>query len=247
MAAVLSEGTTVIEGAAQEPEVVDLATFLNKMGARIQGAGTRRLVIEGVSELHGAEHDIIPDRIEAGTFLVAGAICGNGVTIKRVEPDHVQAVTTALSNCGFKITSTKDSISIAPNGAVKPLELITEPYPGFPTDMQAQMCALLATTDGISVITESIFPQRYMHVAELKRMGAHVQLEGPTAVIQGVDKLYGAPVMASDLRASAALVLAGLKADGTTEVSRVYHIDRGYEHLDEKLRELGADIERVQA
>ncbi len=246
MAAVLAEGTTVIEGAAQEPEVVDLANFLNKMGAKIEGAGTRRMIIEGVAELHGAEHDIIPDRIEAGTFLVAGAICGKGITIKRVEPDHVSAVTTALSNCGFRIESTPQTITVSPNGATKPLELSTEPYPGFPTDMQAQMCALLSTTDGTSVITENIFPQRYMHVAELKRMGAHVNLEGPTAVIQGVAQLFGAPVMASDLRASAALVLAGLKANGTTEVSRVYHIDRGYEHLDEKLRDLGAHIERVK-
>jgi UDP-N-acetylglucosamine 1-carboxyvinyltransferase len=246
MAAVLAEGTTVIEGAAQEPEVVDLANFLNKMGAKIEGAGTRRIIIEGVKELHGAEHDIIPDRIEAGTFLVAGAICGNGITVKRVEPEHVRAVTNALSNCSFQIESSDNSISVRPNGVAKPLELITEPYPGFPTDMQAQMCALLSTTGGISVITENIFPQRYMHVAELKRMGAHVDLEGATAVIQGVDRLFGAPVMASDLRASAALVLAGLKADGITEVSRVYHIDRGYEHLDEKLSELGAHIERVK-
>ena len=246
MAAVLAEGTTVIEGAAQEPEVVDLANFLNKMGAKIEGAGTRRLIVEGVKELHGTEHDIIPDRIEAGTFLVAGAICGNGITIKRVEPEHVQAVTEALSKCGFKIESSDNSITVSPNGVATPLELATEPYPGFPTDMQAQMCALLSTTGGISVITENIFPQRYMHVAELKRMGAHVDLEGSTAVIQGVDRLFGAPVMASDLRASAALVLAGLKADGITEVSRVYHIDRGYEHLDEKLSELGAHIERVK-
>ena len=223
MAAVLAEGTTVIEG-----------------------AGTRRIIVEGVKELHGAEHDIIPDRIEAGTFLVAGAICGNGITVKRVEPKHVEAVTKALSNCGFKIESSENSITVSPNGVATPLELATEPYPGFPTDMQAQMCALLSTTGGISVITENIFPQRYMHVAELKRMGAHVDLEGPTAVIQGVDRLFGAPVMASDLRASAALVLAGLKADGITDVSRVYHIDRGYEHLDEKLSELGAQIERVQ-
>jgi UDP-N-acetylglucosamine 1-carboxyvinyltransferase len=158
----------------------------------------------------------------------------------------VMAVTNALSSCGFRIESSLDSITVAPNGLPTPLELATEPYPGFPTDMQAQMCALLSTTDGISVITENIFPQRYMHVAELKRMGANVQLEGPTAVIQGVDHLFGAPVMASDLRASAALVLAGLKADGITEVSRVYHIDRGYEHLDDKLSELGAHIERVQ-
>ena len=159
----------------------------------------------------------------------------------------MRSVTTALENCGFRIDNGDDSISISPNGDTKPLELATEPYPGFPTDMQAQMCALLSTTDGISVITENIFPQRYMHVAELKRMGARVDMEGATAVIQGVDHLFGAPVMASDLRASAALVLAGLKADGITEVSRVYHIDRGYEHLDEKLSELGAHIERVKA
>ena len=247
MASVLAEGTTVIEGAAQEPEVVDLANFLNKMGAKIEGAGTRRLIIEGVPELHGAEHDIIPDRIEAGTFLVAGAVFGKGVTVKRVEPKHVESVTTALTSCGFKIETSANTITVSPNGTAKSLEFVTEPYPGFPTDMQAQMCALLATTEGISVVTENIFPQRYMHVAELKRMGAHVQLEGPTAVISGVEKLTGAPVMASDLRASAALVLAGLKADGITEVSRVYHIDRGYEHLDEKLSELGAHIERVKA
>jgi len=246
MAAVLAEGTTVIEGAAQEPEVVDLANFLNKMGAKIEGAGTRRLIIEGVAELHGAEHDIIPDRIEAGTFLVAGAICGKGITINRVEPAHILALTNTLASCGFHITTGKNSVSISPNGTSQPVELVTEPYPGFPTDMQAQMCALLTTTEGISVITENIFPQRYMHVAELKRMGAHVDMEGPTAVIKGVDRLFGAPVMASDLRASAALVLAGLKADGITDVSRVYHIDRGYEHLDEKLSELGAHIERVQ-
>jgi UDP-N-acetylglucosamine 1-carboxyvinyltransferase len=247
MAAVLAEGTTVIEGAAQEPEVIDLANFLNKMGAKIEGAGTRRLIIEGVPELHGAEHDIIPDRIEAGTFLVAGAICGKGVTVKRVEPEHVRSVTTALSQCGYKIHADHDSVSISPNGTAQPLDLVTDPYPGFPTDMQAQMCALLSTTCGRSIITENVFPQRYMHVAELKRMGAQVDLDGPTAVIQGVDQLFGAPVMASDLRASAALVLAGLKAEGTTEVSRVYHIDRGYEHLDEKLSELGAHIERVKA
>ena len=247
MAAALADGTTVIEGAAQEPEVVDLANFLNKMGAKIEGAGTRRIIIEGVKELHGTEHDIIPDRIEAGTFLVAGAICGKGITIKRADAQHVTAVTSALTSCGFKIETKGDTISVFPNGTVKPVELATEPYPGFPTDMQAQMCALLSTTKGISVITENIFPQRYMHVAELKRMGAHVDLEGPTAVIQGVDHLLGAPVMASDLRASAALVLAGLKAEGITEVSRVYHIDRGYEHLDEKLSELGAEIERVKA
>ena len=247
MAAVLADGVTVIEGAAQEPEVVDLATFLNKMGAKIEGAGTRRIIIEGVPELHGAEHRVIPDRIEAGTFLVAGAINGKGVTVKRVEPEHIRAVTDALARCGFPIEIKNDAISILPNGVASALELKTEPYPGFPTDMQAQMCALLSTSKGTSSVTENIFPQRYMHVAELKRMGAQVELAGATAVIDGVDGLLGAPVMASDLRASAALVLAGLKADGITEVSRVYHIDRGYEHLDEKLSELGAHIERVKA
>jgi UDP-N-acetylglucosamine 1-carboxyvinyltransferase len=247
MAAVLADGVTVVEGAAQEPEVVDLANFLNKMGAKIEGAGTRRIIIEGVPALHGAEHDVIPDRIEAGTFLVAGAICGQGVTVKRVEPEHIRSITDALATCGFPIHIADHAISISPNGAASALELETAPYPGFPTDMQAQMCALLSTSDGISVVTENIFPQRYMHVAELKRMGAQMQLEGATAVIHGVDGLFGAQVMASDLRASAALVLAGLKADGITEVSRVYHIDRGYEHLDEKLIELGAHIERVKA
>jgi UDP-N-acetylglucosamine 1-carboxyvinyltransferase len=247
MAAVLATGVTVIDGAAQEPEVVDLATFLNKMGAKIEGAGTRRIIIEGVPELHGAEHRVIPDRIEAGTFLVAGAIAGKGVTVKRVEPEHVRAITDALARCGFPIEVKNDAVSILPNGDASALELTTEPYPGFPTDMQAQMCALLSTSKGISSVTENVFPQRYMHVSELKRMGAQVELEGATAVIDGVDSLLGAPVMASDLRASAALVLAGLKADGVTEVSRVYHIDRGYEHLDEKLSELGAHIERVKA
>jgi UDP-N-acetylglucosamine 1-carboxyvinyltransferase len=247
MASVLADGVTVIEGAAQEPEVVDLANFLNKMGAKIEGAGTRRMIIEGVPELHGAEHWVIPDRIEAGTFLVAGAIAGKGVTIKRVEPEHVRAVTDTLARCGYAIDIQSRAISILPNGDATALNLATEPYPGFPTDMQAQMCALLSTTKGTSSVTENIFPQRYMHVAELKRMGARVNLEGATAMIQGVDCLFGAPVMASDLRASAALVLAGLKADGITEVSRVYHIDRGYEHLDEKLSELGAHIERVKA
>ena len=246
MAAALADGTTVIDGAAQEPEVVDLANFLNKMGAKIEGAGTRRIIVEGVKELHGTEHDIIPDRIEAGTFLVAGAICGKGVTIKRAEPQHLTAVIKALENSGFRIGVDDKAVSVSPNGVAKPLEISTEAYPGFPTDMQAQMCALLSTTRGLSSITENIFPQRYMHVAELKRMGAHMELEGATARIEGVDQLLGAPVMASDLRASAALVLAGLKADGITEVSRVYHIDRGYEHLDEKLSELGAQIERVK-
>ncbi len=246
MAAVLADGTTVIDGAAEEPEVVDLANFLIAMGAKIEGAGTRRIIIEGVKELHGAEHEVIPDRIEAGTFLVAAAICGDGVTLIRVEPKHLRAVTEPLAQAGFDIESGREKITIRPGATRRALKLDAHPYPGFPTDMQAQMCALLATTDGISVVTDNVFPQRFMHVAELKRMGANIELQGPTAIIHGVEKLGGAPVMASDLRASAALVLAGLHADGITEVNRVYHIDRGYESIDEKLNALGAEIERVK-
>lgn len=246
MAAVLADGTTIIEDAACEPEVVDLANFLNKMGANIKGAGSSRIVIEGVNELHGAEHEVIPDRIEAGTFLIAGAIAGNEVTVNRVRPEHLTAVTDALLASGFNVGAGEGSLTIHANGTLKPLHLKTLPYPGFPTDMQAQMCALLSTAAGQSSVTETIFPQRFMHVSELKRMGAAIELDGATANIRGVDNLSGAPVMASDLRASAALVLAGLLADGTTEINRVYHIDRGYEMIDEKLEELGARIERVK-
>jgi UDP-N-acetylglucosamine 1-carboxyvinyltransferase len=246
MAAVLAEGTTVIDGAAEEPEVEDLANFLIAMGAKIEGAGTRRIIIEGVRELQGAEHTVIPDRIEAGTFLIAGAIVGKEVTVTRAEPRHLKAILDPLVQAGFSISSGTDSVTLRPNGLGRPLKLETLPYPGFPTDMQAQMCALLSTIDGISVITENVFPQRFMHVAELKRMGANIELQGSTAVINGVEKLSGAPVMASDLRASAALVLAGLKAENSTEINRVYHIDRGYESLDEKLNALGAQIERVK-
>jgi len=246
MAAVLAEGTTVIDGAAEEPEVVDLANFLVAMGAKIEGAGTRRIIIEGVKELHGAEHEVIPDRIEAGTFLAAAAICGDGVTLTRVIPEHLQAVTDPLSQAGFLVETEANKITVKPNGSRRPLKLDALPYPGFPTDMQAQMCALLTTTDGISVVTDNVFPQRFMHVAELKRMGANIELQGSTAIIHGVPTLEGAPVMASDLRASAALVLAGLQAEGITEVNRVYHIDRGYESIDEKLNGLGAEIERVK-
>ena len=199
------------------------------MGAKIEGAGTRRIIIEGVKELHGAEHDIIPDRIEAGTFLVAGAICGKGRHAQpRSNPNMSQRSRRLSRNAGYQSRNGEEFHHGLANGAMtKPLELTTEPYPGFPTDMQAQMCALLSTTEGISVITENIFPQRYMHVAELKRMGAQAQIEGATAIIQGVERLFGAPVMASDLRASAALVLAGLKAEGTTEVQpRLSHRSR---------------------
>ncbi|HEY8899113.1 MAG TPA: UDP-N-acetylglucosamine 1-carboxyvinyltransferase [Chthoniobacterales bacterium] len=246
MAAVLAEGTTVIDGAAEEPEVVDLANFLTAMGAKIEGAGTRRIIIEGVKELHGAEHTVIPDRIEAGTFLVAAAIAGEEVTLQKVVPDHLVSVTDPLQKAGYSVTTNGDRMTVRRNGGKLPLELETQPYPGFPTDMQAQMCALLATSEGISVITEHVFPQRFMHLAELKRMGADIELQGATAVIKGVAQLSGAPVMASDLRASAALVLAGLQAEGTTEINRVYHIDRGYEGIDDKLNQLGANIERVK-
>lgn len=249
MAAVLAEGVTIIEGAAAEPEVVDLANFLNKMGAKIEGAGTTQIVIEGVKELHGAEHEVIPDRIEAGTFLVAGAIAAgsDGIELQRVQPVHLQAITDSLTQSGYHIESGEDWMRISPNGSAGPVSLTTEPYPGFPTDMQAQMCALLSTVEGMSVITEHVFPQRFMHIAEMKRMGADAELHNDTAILRGVRQLSGAPVMASDLRASAALVLAGLKAEGATEVNRVYHIDRGYEHIDDKLGMLGARIERRKA
>ena len=247
MAAVLADGTTDIEGAAEEPEVIDLANFLTAMGARISGAGTQHIQIEGVDELHGANHTVIPDRIEAGTFLVAGAIAGNQVAITRCEPKHLGSVIEALKNAGFELSHTTDTVTISPNGFRRPLHIETLPYPGFPTDMQAQFCAMLATMNGTSVVTETVFPHRFMHVSELKRMGAVIDLSAHRATIHGVERLSGAPVMASDLRASAALVLAALPADGITEINRVYHIDRGYEAIDEKLNSLGAHIERVKS
>ena len=247
MAAVLADGITEIYDAAEEPEVVDLANFLNSMGAKITGAGTRHITIEGVKELHGTDYHVIPDRIEAGTMLVAGAIAGEKLTVDHVRPDHLGAIIGPLQQAGFHLQAAAKSVTISPNGATKPLHLETSPYPGFPTDMQAQMCALLVRAPGVSVITDHVFPQRFMHVAELTRMGAQIKLSHPTAVITGNGHLSGAPVMASDLRASAALLLAGLAAEGVTEINRVYHIDRGYEHIDEKLNDVGAHIERVQA
>lgn len=246
MAAVLTPGTTVIEGAAMEPEVEDLANFLIAMGAKIEGAGTRRIVIEGVKELHGAEHTVIPDRIEAGTFLIAGAIAGKRVTVKDCDPSHMTAFLKTLTDSGFPVEVNGSDITIARASSPRGSDIRTEPYPGFPTDMQAQFSALYATVPGISVITETIFPQRFMHAPELNRMGAQITLEGPTAIIKGVEQLTGAPVMASDLRASAALVLAGLTARGETEVNRLYHIDRGYEHIDLKLRRVGAKMRRAR-
>ena len=248
MAATLAEGTTVIESAAAEPEVVDLANFLNSMGAKITGAGTRRIVIEGVAKLHGVEHTVIPDRIEAGTFMVAAALAGEGVTLRRVCREHLKAITAAIEASGHRVEFNEagDTCTIHRGGDLKGCDLVTAPYPNYPTDMQAQMTALLATTPGISVIKDTIFPQRFMHCAELKRMGADIKVDNGTAIVRGVEKLSAAPVMASDLRASAALVLAALTATGTTEINRLYHIDRGYEHIDEKLLMLGAHVERVR-
>jgi UDP-N-acetylglucosamine 1-carboxyvinyltransferase len=246
MAATRAKGTTIIESAACEPEVRDLADFLRKMGAKIEGHGTRRVEIEGVAALGGVEHTVIPDRIEAGTYMVAGLITRGDVFLAGADPDHLVNVIDRMKSCGAQIKCNGGGIQVSAPRKLSSIDLVTETYPGFPTDMQAQMCALMSVTPGITAITEKIFPSRFMHLSELRRMGASVELEGATAILHGVDHLSGAPVMASDLRASAALVLAGLVAHGTTEVNRVYHIDRGYEHIDEKLRNLGAEIERVR-
>ncbi len=247
MAAVLAEGATIIENAACEPEVVDLASLLTTMGARIQGAGTSRIEINGVPSLGGGRHSVIPDRIEAGTLLVAGAITGGDVTVTGVAPEHLSAVLAKLEECGVTLDVRERSIRVrCPNGP-RPTDLVTRPFPGFPTDMQAQLMTLLGVADGVSRITETIFENRFMHAAELCRMGARIETDGATAEIRGVPRYQGAPVMASDLRASAALVLAGLAARGVTAVSRVYHLDRGYEALEVKLAGLGARIARRQS
>ncbi len=248
MAATLAKGTTVIESAACEPEVVDLANFLNSLGAKITGAGTRSITIEGVERLGGIEHHVIADRIEAGTYMVAGAMASEGITLKRVSRPELKAVEEVLLEAGHVVEfdEEKNTVFVAPGKNPKGFQIVTEPYPGFPTDMQAQFSALAAVTPGISVIKDTIFPQRFMHCAEMKRMGADIQVDNGQAVIQGGKPLSGAPVMASDLRASAALVLAGLCAEGDTHISRLYHIDRGYENIDDKLEQLGADVQRVK-
>lgn len=246
MAAVLAEGHTVIEAAACEPEIADLANFLVAMGAKIQGGGTPRIEIEGVDSLHGCDYSVINDRIEAGTFLIAGAMCGGEVIVEGARIDHLSALIDTLQSMNVRLSAEEDRIRVWGNPAPSPVEITTLPYPGFPTDLQAQMCAYLSLAEGVSVITEKIYPDRFMHIAELARMGAHIRKEGPMAIISGVGGLSGAPVMASDLRASASLVLAGLVASGTTEVHRVYHLDRGYERIEERLVNLGARIERVQ-
>lgn len=246
MAATLAQGTTIIENAACEPEVLDLANFLNKMGADIKGAGTDTIIINGVDFLKGAQYKVMPDRIEAGTYLVAAAITKGDVLVRGCNSQHLDSVILKLREAGIDVIEDENGLRVKVNGKVRPLYIKTMPYPGFPTDMQAQMMALLAIAEGTSVITETIFENRFIHVAELKRMGADISLQGNTATIRGVEKLCGAPVMATDLRASASLILAGLAAEGETEVSRIYHLDRGYERMEEKLNSLGADIRRVK-
>jgi UDP-N-acetylglucosamine 1-carboxyvinyltransferase len=246
MAATLAAGRTVIENAAREPEVVDLAHFLIAMGARIQGAGTDRIVIDGVERLQGTSYEVLPDRIETGTYLVAGAITGGHVRVKHARPDHLDAVLAKLREAGARVGTGDNWIEVDMRGR-RPtaVDVRTAPYPAFPTDMQAQFAALNTVAEGVGTITETIFENRFMHMLEMRRMGAEIRLEGNTAIIKGVRKLTAAPVMATDLRASASLVLAGLVAEGTTSVERIYHIDRGYECIEEKLQQLGAQIKRV--
>ena len=246
MAAALASGTTVIENAAQEPEVLDLANCINAMGGQISGAGTSTIVIDGVERLHGTHYDVLPDRIETGTFLVAGAITGGRVLAKRSRPKTLDAVLQKLEEAGAEINTSEDSIEINMHGRrPKAVNITTAPYPAFPTDMQAQFTALNSVAEGVGTIVENVFENRFMHVHELERLGADIRLEGNTAVIRGVDQMSGAPLMATDLRASACLVLAGLVAKGDTTVDRIYHIDRGYECIEEKLGSLGARIRRL--
>jgi len=246
MAATLAEGVTIIESAACEPEVVDLANFLNAMGAKITGVGSPTVTVTGVKELHGAEHEVIPDRIEAATYAIAAAATNGEVTILGARADHMHAVLDKLHEAGVKVERRGSALTVRRGGRLKSVDVTTLPYAGFPTDVQAQMMTLMALTPGISIITERIFESRFMHVSELARLGADIEIEGPSAIVKGGRPLSGAPVMASDLRASAALVIAGLAARGTTQVNRVYHLDRGYENIDCKLRRLGARIERVK-
>ena len=245
MAATLAKGTTVLENAAKEPEVEELAIVLNKMGARIEGAGTDQITIEGVETLQSVEHDIMPDRIEAGTYMIAAGITRGDVTLQNCNVTHIGALIEKLEEIGLGISIKDKSIRVVSNSSFKSTDVKTLPYPGFPTDMQAQIMTLLCLAEGSSIISETIFSDRFMHVGELKRMGADIRLEGNSAFVSGVKKLTGAQVMATDLRASASLVLAGLVAHGRTEISRIYHLDRGYEHVEEKLSRLGADIKRV--
>jgi len=245
MAATLAEGETVMQNCAREPEVKDLADLLNKMGARIEGAGTATIRIKGVDKLHGAKHRIIPDRIEAGTFIIAGALTGGDLNIAGCDPGHLGALLRKLEEVGVKTVQSADSIRVMGDSPIKAADMVTEEYPGFPTDMQAQYMALATQAEGASVITENIFENRFMHAQELVRMGANIKIEGRRAVVRGKTTLSAAAVLASDLRASASLVLAALVADGETIIDRVYHIDRGYEDIEEKLKGVGAQIRRI--
>jgi len=247
MAATLAKGKTTIENAAKEPEIVDLANFLNKMGARIKGAGTDTIKIIGVKELQGTDYySIIPDRIEAGTYMIASAITRGDITLEGAKIEHLESLVTKLHEAGVEIKDEEGAIKVKARRRIKAVDVKTLPYPGFPTDMQAQFMALMSITSGISIITETVFENRFMHVSELARMGADIKIEGASAIVKGVKYLSGAPVMATDLRASAALVLTGLVAKGRTEISRIYHLDRGYERIVEKLSHLGAKIERIK-
>lgn len=245
MAAAMAKGTTVLENPAEEPEIVDLANYLNQMGARVRGAGTNVITIEGVSELHGVQHSVIPDRIEAGTYMIAAAMTGGDVIIENVLPEHQKPLIAKLREAGALVEEDIDRIHVASDGNLKAVDIKTLPYPGFPTDMQAQMMAMLSVAEGRSKVTETVFENRFMHVVELNRMGANITTEGRSAVITGPAHLTGCTVRATDLRAGAAMILAGLVAEGATEICDIYHIDRGYEEIVAKLKKLGADIERV--
>ena len=245
MAATLADGETLLENCAREPEVADLAHLLNKMGARIEGAGTQTIRVHGVEKLHGARHRIIPDRIEAGTFLIAGALTGGNLLVTGCDPSHLGAVIQKLEECGVRVQSNGDSVRVMGDAPLKAADVITEEFPGFPTDMLAQFMALATQAEGSSIVTENIFENRFMHAQELVRMGANIKLDGRRAVVRGKTPLSGAAVLASDLRASASLVLAALVADGETIIDRVYHIDRGYERIEEKLKAVGAQIRRI--
>ena len=247
MAATLAEGKTVIENAAKEPEVEELASVLNKMGAKIRGAGSDFVKIEGVDTLHGvAQHRVIPDRIEAGSFMVAAALTRGDIVVRGGRPDHLDAFILKLKEAGVAVCVEEDRVRVRGTGRAKSVDITTLPYPAFPTDLQAQMMVLMTVADGVSVITETIFENRFMHAQELSRMRGNIRLEGNQAIVRGVESLSGAPIMATDLRASVSLVLAGLVATGKTEISRVYHLDRGYEHIERKLSSLGADIQRIR-
>jgi UDP-N-acetylglucosamine 1-carboxyvinyltransferase len=246
MAAVLARGTSVIDNAAREPEITDVADCLNKMGAKITGAGTARIVVEGVARLNGARHSVLPDRIETGTYAMAVAMTGGDVLLEGARPELLQSALDVLESAGARVTVTNDGIRVARNGGgIMPVDVTTAPFPGFPTDLQAQLMALMTRARGTARITETIFENRFMHVQELVRFGSRIRLDGETAIIDGIERLKGAPVMATDLRASVSLVIAALAAEGETMVNRVYHLDRGFERLEDKLSACGAAIERI--